>query len=254
MIKWIVKWIFRLVFLVVILVVVLILSLDSIVRSALEQRIRRETGMDTRIGRVSVGILSPELSAENIKVYNSAEYGGTLFLDIPEVHVEYDRLALLRRRLHLTLLRFNLAEANVVKGDKGRTNVLSMEAVTRKKGGASTRFDFAGIDVLNLSVGKIRFTDLKNPKQNHERVFGIKDRVYRNVKTVGDLEAIVLLLWLQSTGNPLHTSHSSPTNHLINARSAGLERDLQVASTNCCHRPVRFVEFGRYLTTVHEAA
>ena len=210
MIKWIFKWLFRICLLLIILVVVLVLSLDSIVRSALEERIRAGTGMDASIGRVNVGLLSPELTAEDIKVYNSAEYGGTLFLKIPEVHVEYDRFALLRHQLHLTLLRFNLAEANVVKSDKGRTNVLSMKVALPAKSRKLARFDFAGIDVLNLSVGKIRFMDLKNPKQNYERVFNIQDRVYRNVKTSGDLEAIILLLWLQSSDKPLHTSRPLP--------------------------------------------
>jgi uncharacterized protein involved in outer membrane biogenesis len=178
MIKWLLKWVCRLVLLLVLLAVILVLSLDSLVRSAVEQRIRTKTGLDARIGRLTVGLLSPEVTAENIRIFNSAEFGGTPFLDLPEVHLEYDRLALLRSKLHLTLLRINLAEVDIVKSDKGRTNVLTLKTTTRTKSHPAARFDFAGIDVLNLSIGKVRFIDLKNPGQTHERIFGIQNRVY----------------------------------------------------------------------------
>ena len=144
--KWLFKWLFRLGLLLVVLIVVLVLSKDAIMKAAAEQRIRAHTGMDVKIGRFSIGILSPVVTIENLKLYNRPEFGGAPFIDMPELHVEYDRAALSRGKLHITLMRFNLAELNVVKNEAGQTNLVSLMArpdanEARKRG---RDFDFAG--------------------------------------------------------------------------------------------------------------
>src|SRR5277367_1003262 len=106
--KWIFKWLVRLFILAVVLVVILFLSLDTILRLVMENRIRAQTGMDAEIGKFSIGLATPTITIRDFKLFNPPNFGGTLFLDIPEIHVEYDRSALASRQLHVTLLRFNL--------------------------------------------------------------------------------------------------------------------------------------------------
>ena len=91
--KFAFKWLFRLLLLAVVLVVILALSLDSLLRVYMEHNLRAQTGMDAEIGRVSLGWFEPRLEIRDLKIYNPAAYGGTLFLDIREIHVEYDRRA-----------------------------------------------------------------------------------------------------------------------------------------------------------------
>src|SRR5450759_3842994 len=128
--KWLFKWIFRLVLLLVVLIVALLLSKDPIMKAVLEQRIRARTGMDVKIGKISVGVLSPVVTIENFKLYNRPEFGGTPFLDISELHVEYDRAALAARKLHIILLRFSLVELNIVRNEAGQTNLVSLMGKT----------------------------------------------------------------------------------------------------------------------------
>ena len=59
---------------------------------------------------------------------------------------------------------------------------------------------FEGIDVLNLSLGKARFTDLTDPSHSQEFNYGIRDRVFKNIQSEGDLYAALLLLGLQNGG------------------------------------------------------
>src|ERR1039458_1606224 len=124
--KWLFKWLFRLFLLAVVLIVILLLSLNSILRVWVEYRIRAQTGMNAEIGRFSLGLTEPTVTIQNFKLYNPPSFGGTLFLDIPEIHAEYDRAALARHEIHLTLLRFNLGELNIVKNEAGRTNIFSL--------------------------------------------------------------------------------------------------------------------------------
>ena len=197
--KRLLKWIFRLALLAVVLIVALVLAKDAILKATVERQIRAQTGMDVKIGKFSVGLLSPVVTIENFKLYNTAEFGGAPFLDIRELHLEYDRAALAGRKLHVTLLRVELAELNVVKNDTGRTNLVILQA----KPQPAARVDeiqFAGIDVLNLSVGKVRFLDLKDQRFNREYRPNLQNQIFKNVKTSGDFFGVLAFIWLRSGG------------------------------------------------------
>jgi uncharacterized protein involved in outer membrane biogenesis len=200
--KWIFKWLVRLVILAVILVVVFFLSLDTILRLVMQNRIRAQTGMDAEIGKFSLGLAEPTITIKDFKLFNPPSFGGTLFVDIPEIHVEYDRAALARRQLHVTLLRFNLGELDIVKNEAGQTNIFAIAALpsVKKPGGGETSFaketgyDFTGIDVLNVSIGTAKYIDFKDRKNDREQKIGIENSVIKNVKAPTDLAGLAVLI------------------------------------------------------------
>ena len=195
-----IKWLFILLFVAIALIVGLLLSKDAIAKAAAEQQIRAQTGMDVKIGRFSVGLLSPVVTIENFKLYNTPEFGGTPFLDIPELHLEYDRAAFARRQLRITLLRLNVAELTLVRNDNGRTNIASFAAAPPRAARTTNSVEFMGVEVMNLSVGRGHFIDLRNPSRNREFNANLQNQVFRNVKTTGDLYGVLILLWLRSGG------------------------------------------------------
>ena len=195
-----IKWLFILLFVAIAVIVGLLLSKDAIGKAAVEQQIRAQTGMDVKIGRFSIGLLSPVVTIENFKLYNTPEFGGTPFLDIPELHLEYDRAAFARRQLRITLLRLNLAELTLVRNDRGKTNIASFAAAPARAVKTTNMVQFIGVDVMNLSVGKAHFIDLINPSKNREFNANLQNQVFRNVKTTGDLYGVLILLWLRSGG------------------------------------------------------
>ncbi len=91
MLKFFFKWVLRLFLLAVVLVVIFFLSLDTILRLITENRIRAQTGMEAEIGKFHLGLLEPVIEIKDLRLYNPANFGGTPFLNIPEIHVEYDR-------------------------------------------------------------------------------------------------------------------------------------------------------------------
>src|SRR5471030_994497 len=101
--KFIFKWLLRLFLLAVILIVVFFLSLNSILRVVIEHNIRAQTGMDAEIGKFSLRFAEPTVEIQDLKIYNPPSFGGTRFLDIPEIHAEFDRTALMRHEIHFTL-------------------------------------------------------------------------------------------------------------------------------------------------------
>jgi uncharacterized protein involved in outer membrane biogenesis len=206
MIKFVFKWVLRLFILAVVLVVVFFLSLDSILRVVMENRIRAQTGMDAEIGKFTLGLAEPTVTIKDFKLFNPPSFGGTPFLDIPEIHVEYDRAALAKHEIHVTLLRFNLGELDIVRNEAGQTNIFSIAALptVKKSGGGGgksfakeTGFEFTGIDVLNVSVGTAKYIDLKDPKNNREQKIGIENCVMKNVKTPTDLAGLAVMVALR---------------------------------------------------------
>jgi hypothetical protein len=194
--------------LLILLVVIAVFSIDPILRVVIQNRIRAQTGMDAEIGKFSLGLIEPTMTIKDFKLYNSPEFGGTPFLNIPEIHVEYDRSALTKSELHVTLLRFNLGELDIVKNQAGQTNVFALAAmpVAKKSGGGGgggksftrqTGLEFTGIDALNVSVGRAKFIDLGDQRNNREQIFGIENCVIKNVKSEKDLTALAVFIALR---------------------------------------------------------
>ena len=207
MIKFIFKWLLRLFLLAVVLAVIFFLSLDSILRVVIQHNIRAQTGMDAEIGRFKLGLAEPTIEIQNLKIYNPPSFGGTLFLDIPEIHAEYDRAALAKKEIHVTLMRFNLGEFDIVKNEAGQTNIFSLgvNVPAKKPGGGQpkinfkkqTGYDFKGIDVLNVSVGTAKYIDLKDQNNNHEQKLGIENVVVNNVTNAANLTGLAALVYLR---------------------------------------------------------
>jgi len=202
------KWFCGVVLLLAVAVVIFLLSLDTILRVVVENRIRAETGMTAEIGKLHFGLTEPVITIKDFKVYNPPEFGGAPFLNIPEIHVEYDRDALAKNQIHITLMRFNLGELAIVKNEAGQTNLLSLGVTMPKKdktGGNQelkefkerTGLEFKGIDVLNVSVGSAKFIDLKNSANNREQKIGIENQVIKNVQSPADLAGLALLIALR---------------------------------------------------------
>jgi uncharacterized protein involved in outer membrane biogenesis len=207
--KTLLKWLAGLVLLVIVLAVIFLLSLDTILRTVAVNRIRAQTGMDAEIGTFHLGLLEPVVTIKDLKLHNPPSFGGTPFLSIPEIHIEYDRDALAKNQIHLTLVRFNLGELDIVKNEAGETNLLSLGVALPekgKKGGNKALkelkqrigLDFAGVDVLNVSIGTAKFIDLKDPSKNREQKIGIDNLVMKNVKTPADLAGLAVLFALRS--------------------------------------------------------
>ncbi|HLX95679.1 MAG TPA: hypothetical protein VKU37_08035 [Verrucomicrobiae bacterium] len=207
MIKFFFKWLVRLVVLAAALVVILLLARNAMLRVYLEHQIRAQTGMEAEIGSFSFGLAEPTVTIQNLRLYNPPAFAGTPFLDIREIHAEYDPAALARHELHVTLMRFDLGEIDVVKNQAGQTNIFSLGLATslKKTGGHAgpsftrqTGLQFTGIDVLKVSIGTAKYIDLNNPRNNRTQVIGIQNCVLKNVKSQTDLIGLSAFVALRS--------------------------------------------------------
>lgn len=222
---------FRLFFLAVVLAIVLLLSFNSILRILIEHNIRAQTGMDAEIGRVEMSWSEPTFEIRDMKIYNPPAFGGTPFLDVPEIHVEYDRMALLKKQLHLTLLRLDLQELDIVRSRKGDINVLVLGKAPKKNSGISlpsfkkqTGYDFKGIDALNVSFDDVKYIDLQNRHNDREQTIVLRNWVIPDVKSAMDLSTLVFIVEVRSNHifDPLVSERfkSAPVKSVLNVMGA----------------------------------
>ena len=110
--------------------------------------------------------------------------------------------------LPISLVRFNLGELDLVKNDLGQTNLFALGLTLPTKAPAASQPDsaafkkhtgmtFVGADVVNISVGTLKYIDLKNQRNNREQKVGIENQVIKNVKTPADLAGVGLLVILR---------------------------------------------------------
>lgn len=193
--KFLFKWTLRLLLLLVVLLVILALSADTIVTGIAEGKLRKQTGLEVRLGKLELRPWSGRARVEKLVFYNPAEFGGGPLVDIAELHVEYDPALARERKLHLNVLRFNLAELHIVVDKDGRSNLdgvrATVEEIRRGKTVNRTNvpMEFAGLDMLNLTLGKGTWTDLRNSGTPREFNLGIRNEVIQDIKDSRELIA-----------------------------------------------------------------
>ena len=191
------RWLFRacvaLVILAVALAVIAVLLKDVIAKSLTERNLRQNTGMDAKIAKMEIGLATPVVNLEGLKLYNTDDFGGSTFLEMPELRVEYATDDVRAGKVRFKTVRMNLAEVHIIKNKAGKTNLEMMQKHSKKKsgekdgGGGVPGVDFGGIDALYLTVGKIKITDEADPRNNDVIDVGVKEEVGRNLKTEADI-------------------------------------------------------------------
>lgn len=223
------KWVFRLFLVLIVLVVLLILFLNPIAKVVAESRIRDQTGLPVKIGKLSIGLRQPTLSIQNLKLGNSADFGGSTFIDIPLLRIDYDLLALRSRRIHLNTVALNLGELHIVQNKNGEINLQAVRERAKEKasssGSGAMTAEFEGIDTLILTVGRLKFTSAKNEARNEEAYVGFKNETVKNVRSFKDLEPLIARIRLEKKVQFLSDDLlKQGTNAVPNpARPAGLD-------------------------------
>ena len=197
MIKFVFRWAFRLLLLAIVAGIGLLLLKDILVKEIAQKRLQRETGLQVRIGAMQTALLSSTVSIQNLVIYNPADFGGGPLLDIPDLHLEYAYGSSTNPGMKLKLLRLDIRELNIIQNNLGETNIITIldkvaPDILRKSSGGQKHDSFGGIDMLNLSVGKVRYIHLAHPKRNQEIELAMRHAIVQNIRTQDDLAGVFL--------------------------------------------------------------
>jgi hypothetical protein len=201
------------------LLLVGLLSFDWIVKRTIQSRVNASGVAEVEIGSLNIGLLRPHLEVRNLKVFGQSQFGGVQILDLPELRVEYDRDAFKAQELKLRLLRIRLNELTLVDGFAGGdTNMFQrlqgyselIVAYTNRLSEVTNRLDlasaqrignatFTGLDRLELTVGRVRFLDMKDPLSEKVATLNINRRVMTNITDLSGMAPLAMELLVRTT-------------------------------------------------------
>lgn len=225
------RWLIGIFSAIVILIIVGILLLDTIAKFIAERRVHAETGMETTIGKFTIGLKTSTIHIENLVLKNPVEFGGDTFVEMPELFLDYDREALRAGKLHLNLVRIDLAKVHVVENKEGKRNVDELQKHQRKSGpsdGSANKREqpivFDGLDKLDVTLQRAQFTSFKNPQQNLDQDLGIRHEIFKNLKTEKDFQTAAALITLKAGASLLMSGElTNPAQLLFGGATAGKE-------------------------------
>jgi uncharacterized protein involved in outer membrane biogenesis len=191
----------------------LLLAKDALAQRLLEGRVRREAGVPAHLGQVEVRLGSASVRIRDFQLFNPPEFGGAVFVDLPELYLQADLGQLLRGKLRFKLVRLHLREFNVIRDQAGRLNLDALSQHPAQPASAPEDAPakpdpgsrYAGIDQLRLTVDRFNYTDYKNPSNNRQFEVGLRDEVATNLATTAELEtwsqALLLRVMVQQIFN-----------------------------------------------------
>ncbi|MCX6871732.1 MAG: hypothetical protein NTY84_14110 [Verrucomicrobia bacterium] len=201
------------------LLLVGLLSFDWIVKRTIQSRVNASGVAEVEIGSLNIGLFRPHLEVRDLKVFGQSQFGGVQLLDLPELRVEYDREAFKRQELKFRLVRIRINELTLMDGFAGgQTNMFQrlqgyselVVAYTNRIGELTNRIDlnraqqvgnrtFRGIDRLELTLGRVRFVDVKDPLSEKMAALNINRRVMTNIADLPGLAPLAMELLVRTT-------------------------------------------------------
>ena len=193
--KRLLRWAAGITAALLVLIVALLFSRNWILKQVAIRSVAENTGLRAEIGSIHSGLRSPFLHLQQVRLFNTPEFGGGLLLDAPEFYARFDSAVATAGRLHFTEMRVNIAELTVIRDAQGRINLDHLEKEYRKRdaerrrrrGKDTNEMEFAGIDRLDVTIGRILYLDQEKPKRNATLRIGLTNEVTTTIKTEDDL-------------------------------------------------------------------
>jgi hypothetical protein len=183
------KLLWKILAVLLLLLVVLFLSLNFIARVSVEYGAKKLTGFPLEIGSVNLGLFSSKVDVRNLKLMNPPEYQEKMFVDMPELYVNYRLGSMLSGAPHINDMLINIKQLVVVKTDKGDSNAMKLKGVV-SSGGGSSKYT---VDKLRVHVGTVTIKDYSRPKMTERDISLNIDATYSNITDSTDITRLVLL-------------------------------------------------------------
>jgi len=183
------KLLWRILAVLVLLLVLLYFSLNFIARVSVEYGAKKITGFPLEIGSVDLGLFSSKVDVRNLKLMNPPEYQEKMFVDMPELYVNYRLGSMLSGAPHINDMLINIKQLVVVKTDKGDSNAMKLKGVV-SSGGGSSKYS---VDKLRIHIGTVTVKDYSRPKPSERNISLNVDATYNNITDSTDITRLVLL-------------------------------------------------------------
>ncbi|MGO9245353.1 MAG: hypothetical protein ACLP0A_11635 [Verrucomicrobiia bacterium] len=193
------KLLWRVIAALVILVAILFLARNVIARKSVEYGAKKITGFPLTIGSINLELFSSKVDVHDLKLMNPPEFQDKMFVDMPELYIDYRLLSMFSGVPHVNDMLINIKELVIVK-NKMDSNVQKLKGVVSPAGStSSTKY---AVDKLRIHVGTVTIKDYSRPKPSERDIKLNLDRTYNNITDSTDISRLVLLTVLGNVRLP----------------------------------------------------
>ena len=235
----------------VVLLITLIIAKNIIAKSVLSAGVKAITGLRLSIQSINVGIFNTLIDIKEMRLYNPPGFPDKLMVNMPEIYIDYDLAAFLKKRVHLEEVRLNLKELIVVNTEKGELNLNALNVVKAKPGHEpaqkkakepekKAKKTEIQIDELRLKIGKVIYRDYSSGTPPVEREFNIN--IDENYKDITNPHALTRLILVKALTN---TTIGSLTNFDLGSLQQGLSGAIKGAVTLSKDAAQKVLETGK---------
>ncbi len=193
---------------IAILLGILILSFlkDMVIKSAVQGAVEVVTGLKLNMRSFNLGVIKTIVGIKELRLFNPQGYPDKIMLDMPEIYVDYDLPAVIKKKIHLQEVRIDLQEFNVVKNEKGELNLDALKVVQAQKTGQRPAEQEKGqapqiqIDNLELKIGRVIYKDYSQGKTPEVREYNLNiNERYKNISDAYSLVKLIIVRALMNT-------------------------------------------------------
>ncbi len=187
----------KFVILLIILIALMILFKDLLIRGLFQTAIKKITGLELSLGKLNLNLSKGDIKIENLNLYNSPQFSDRLMLEVPEIYVYSDLMALLKKHVYLHELRLHLSQLYVIKSSDGRLNIDSLKSLSREGGGEMPQLK---IDRFVLVVGKVIYKDYSKVPGPLVKEFNINiDEEFTGIDSAQTLVRLIIVKAITKT-------------------------------------------------------
>lgn len=189
--------------------VLLFLAKGWIAKGLIENSARLATGLTLRMRRLDLSLARTTVGATDLALHNPSGFPDPVMVRLPEIFVDYNLGEVLAGKVHLTDVRFHLAEFAVVRNAKGELNVNALrpvQAQRRREPRKAPRPSRAKappkveIDRFSLRIDRVVFKDYARGGTPVVKVFPIHlNERFTNLHDVNQIVLLVVARVMMST-------------------------------------------------------
>jgi hypothetical protein len=177
----------------VVLVAIVFFARNLIARASVEYGAKKITGFPLTIGSVDLEVFSGKVDVHDLKLMNPPEFQEQMFVDMPELYVDYRLRSMISGAPHINDMLINIKQLVIVKNNKGESNAQKLKGVVSGGGGSGGISTKYAVDKLRIHIGTLTVKDFSRAKP-FERTASLNiDATYKNITDSTDITRLVLL-------------------------------------------------------------
>ena len=195
----------KILIIIVAVIIGIVILKDVIIKSTITTVGSAVVGAPIKIKKFALRAITQKVHIKEMVVYNPKGFPEGPLVDIPEIRVDFDLGALLKGKLHVPLIIFDLKEVIIIKDKDGNLNVDALKVAQAKeepdqkkeeekpkKGGKAMPMR---IDELRLNVERVIYKDYSQGEKPVISAYEIalKDKVFKNIKSPEQLATLVMV-------------------------------------------------------------